>query len=176
MRDCVCVRVLPLLSDDRARICVKACSTRFYSHRRYEHNNIATTNNNSNNNNKENNINCSLLLPCPFSSLSCSVGFIRFVLPGVTQCLLDLRPLLVKTRNSFAFAKLQFSDCSLSLSIAVTVSLSLALTSLSLAGALFQSFGLLLVIFCLVSHFFCCFLGSALFSVFGLRQCGSIFV
>lgn len=44
--------------------------------------------------------------------------------------------------------------------------LSLALTSLSLTGALFQSFGLLLVIFCLVSHF-CCFLGSALFSVFG---------
>lgn len=45
--------VLPLLSDDRARICVKACPTRFYSHRRYEHNNIGTTSNN----NKENNIN-----------------------------------------------------------------------------------------------------------------------
>lgn len=85
------VCALGTLSDDRARICVKACPTRFYSHRRYEDNNIGTSNKYNNN---ENDINWSLLLLvlCPFPSLSCSLGFIRFVLPGVTQCLLDLGP------------------------------------------------------------------------------------
>lgn len=55
----------------------------------------------------------------------------------------------------------------LSLPLTLSLSLSGADFPLSLTGALFQSFGLLLVIFCLVCHFFCCFLGSALFSVFG---------